>query len=62
MFGFIIGISRQRTLCGTRFVSASLAAQEGIADVTSTESLRFRQSTLGEAIDPPRSEHFVWTQ
>ena len=42
----------------TVFVSASLAAQEGIADVTSTESRRFRQSTLGEATDAPRSETF----
>ena len=58
MLGFFIGIKRHRTLSGKRFVSASLAAQEGIADVTSTESLRFRQSTLGEATDAPRSETF----
>ena len=54
MFGFFIGFSRQRKLGRKRFVSASLAAPEGIADVSSTESLRFRQSTVGEAIDAQR--------
>ena len=62
MFGFYIGFNRERTLSGKRFVSASLPAQEGIADVTSTESLHFRQSPLAKAIDAPRSQHFVWTQ
>ena len=57
MFRFFIGFSRQRTLGGKRFVSASLAAPEGIADVTNTESRRFRQSPLAKAIDVPRSEH-----
>ena len=55
MFGFCIDSSRQRTLGGKRFVSASLP--EGIADVTSTESRRFRQSPLAKAIYAPRSEH-----
>ena len=62
MFGFDIGFSRERTLSGKRFFSTSLAAQEGIADVTSTESLRCRQSPLAKAIDAPRSQHLVWTQ
>ena len=57
IFGFFICFSRQRTLGGKRFVSASLAAPEGIADVTNTESRRFRQSPLAKAIDAPRSEH-----
>ena len=57
MFGFYISFSRERTLGGKRFVSASLAAPEGIADVTNTESRRFRQSPLAKAIDAPRSEH-----
>ena len=61
MFGFYIESSRERALRGKWFVSASLAAQEGIADVTSTESRRFRQSPLGKATDAPRSEHVVWT-
>ena len=38
MFGFFIGCSRERTLGGKRFLSASLAAQEGIAEVSSIES------------------------
>ena len=62
LFGFFIGFSRQRTLGGKRFVSASLAAPEGIADVSSNESQRCQPPTLGKAIDAPRSEHFVWTQ
>ena len=62
MFAFHIGSSRERTLSGKRFVSASLAALESIADVGSTVSQPFRKSTLGKAIDAPRSEHFVWTQ
>ena len=62
MIGFYIDSSRERTLGGKRFVSASLAAPEGIADVTNTESRRFRQPPLGKATDAPRSEHVVWTQ
>ena len=57
LFGFHIGSSRERTPSGKWFVSASLAAPEGIADVTNTESRRFRQSPLAKAIDAPRSEH-----
>ena len=57
MFGFYIDSSRERTLGGKRFVSASLAAPKGIADVTNSESRRFRQSPLAKAIDAPRSEH-----
>ena len=63
---FYIGFSRERTFRGKRFVSASLAASlaapEGVADVTNTESHRFRQPPLGKATDAPRSEHVVWTQ
>ena len=58
MFGFFIASSRERSLGGKRFVSASLAASESIADVTSTESRHFRQSTLEKTIDAPRSETF----
>ena len=57
MFGFYIESSRERALRGKRFVLASLAAPEGIADVTNTESRRFRRSPLAKAIDAPRSEH-----
>ena len=57
IFGFFIGFNRERTLSGKRFVSVSFAAPEGIADVTNTESRRFRQSPLAKAIDAPRSEH-----
>ena len=62
MFAFCIGFSGERTLSAKRFVSASLAAPEGTADVTSTESQRFRRPTLKKATDAPRSEHFAWTQ
>ena len=62
LFGFHIGSSRERTLRGKWFVSASLAAPDGIADVSSNESLRFRQPPLAKAIDAPRSQHLVWTQ
>ena len=62
MFGFYIDSSRERTLGGKWFVSASLAAPEGIADVSSNESQQCQPPTLGKAIDAPRSEHFVWTQ
>ena len=57
MFGFYIESSQERALRGKWFVSASLVAQEGTADVTKTESRRFRQSPLAKAIDAPRSEH-----
>ena len=49
--------NRERTLGGKRFVSASLAAPEGTANVTNTESRHFRQSTLAKALHAPRSEH-----
>ena len=49
MFGFFIGSSRERTLSGKRFVSATLAAPGGTAYVTNTESRRFRQSAIGES-------------
>ena len=62
MFGFFIGSSRERTLSGKRFVSATLAAPGGTANVTNTESRRFRQSAIEKAIEAPRSEYFVWTQ
>ena len=62
MFGFYIGFSRQRTLGGKRFFSASLAALQGIADVFNTKSQRCQPPTLEKALDVPRSEHFVWTQ
>ena len=61
LFGFHIGSSRERTPSGKRFVSASLAAPEGIADVSSNESQRYQPPTLEKAIGAPRSEHFVWT-
>ena len=50
MFGLYIGISAERTLSAKRFVSASLAAPEGTADVTSSESQRFRRATLAKAV------------
>ena len=62
MFGFHSGFSRQRTPTGKRVVSANLAASRGNTVVTSTESQRFRQSTLDKAIDAPRSEYFAWAQ
>ena len=42
--------SQERMLSGKRLVSASLAAPEGIADASSTESQRFRPSTPAEAV------------
>ena len=56
MFDVCISFSRQPTCSGKRFVSGSLATPEGNADVTSTESHRFRRSTLGKATDAPSSE------
>ena len=44
-------------LSGKRWVTASLAEPETIADVTSTESQRFRPSTLAKPIDTPRSKN-----
>ena len=38
MFGFYIESSRERTLGGKWFVSTSLAAPEGIVDVTNRKS------------------------
>ena len=46
----------------TEVVAASLAAHRGNADVTSTESHRFRRSRLGKATDAPSAEWFAWTQ
>ena len=37
-------------LSGEGMVSVNLAAPEGIADASSTESLRFRPSTLAKAL------------
>ena len=53
MFIFHVCFSQERTLSGKRWVTASLAEPEGIADVTSTESQRFRPSTLAKPIDAP---------
>ena len=61
-FDVCISFSRQPTCSGKRFVLAILAAPESSADVTSTESHRFRRSTLGKATDVPSSEWFAWTQ
>ena len=62
MFDVCIFFSRQPKCSGKRFVSASLATPEGNADVTSTESHRFRRSRLWKATDAPSAEWFAWTQ
>ena len=51
MFIFCVCFSQERTFRGKRWVTASLAEPEGIADVTSTENQRFRPSTLAKPID-----------
>ena len=57
MFTFYVCFSQERTLSGKRWVTASLAEPEGIADVTITESQRFRPSTHAKPIDTPCSKH-----
>ena len=59
MFIFHVCFGQERTLSGKRWVqaTASLAELEGIADVTSTESQRFRPSTLTKPVDASRSKH-----
>ena len=57
MFAFYIGSSGERTLSAKRFVSASLAAPEGSADVTNTKSQRFRRSTIGKATPVTWKDH-----
>ena len=57
MFIFYVCFRQERTLSGKRWVTASLVEPEGIADVTSTESQRFRPSTLAKPIDAPCSQH-----
>ena len=59
MFIFYVSFSEGRTLSGKRWVpaTASLAELGGIADVTSTESQRFRPSTLAKPVDASRSKH-----
>ena len=57
MFIFYVCFGQERTLSGKRWVTASLAEPEGIADVTSTESQRFRPSTLAKPVDAPCSKH-----
>ena len=57
MFIFCVCFGQERTLSGKRWVTASLAEPEGISDVTSTESQRFRLSTLAKPVDASRSKH-----
>ena len=57
MFIIYVCFSQERTLSGKRWVTASLAEPEGIADVISTESQRFRASTLAKPIDAPCPKH-----
>ena len=44
-------------LSGEGMVSVNLAEPEGIADATSTETQRFRPSTLAKPVDASRSKH-----
>ena len=54
---FYVCFSQERTLSGKRWVTASLAEPEGIADVTSTETQHFWPSTLAKPVDASRSKH-----
>ena len=57
MFIFCVCFSEERMLSGKRWVTASLTEPEGIVDVTSTESQRFRPSTIAKPIDAPCLKH-----
>ena len=57
MFIIYVCFSQEWTLSGKRWVTASLAEPEGIEDVTSTESQRFRASRLAKPIDAPCPKH-----